>query len=347
MRVDSGLAVEVLSAERWSALSKEFDDANYRQTPAYATAAAARVGADSENVAIHDGGRLIGLCNVRTRRVPFLPLGLAYINGAPLVGRGDARINREVVLSHCLTALRDEFVSRRGNVLRIVGVARKDLPVDEVNRTFLNAGFVPANVKGRYRTILLNIGRELSEIRRGLDQKWRNVLNKSERQGLEVIRGTASTLFEEFSSLHRGLVARKNIEVDLGPEFFLGLQGKLSESEQFVVHLALLDGKVVAGHIGAFHGDTAVYLLGASSETGLKTNASYLLQWRVIEYAKQRGCHWYDLGGIDPETNPDVYRFKARIGGADISAPGPFEAGSSVRKSLVRVIESIHRTLTK
>jgi lipid II:glycine glycyltransferase (peptidoglycan interpeptide bridge formation enzyme) len=246
-----------------------------------------------------------------------------------------------------LSALRKEYVDAQGHVLRVIGVARADMATDLANRSFQEAGFVPALAKGRYRTILVNVKRELPDIRRGLDQKWRNVLNKAERQGLVVVRGTESVFFREFGELYSGLVARKNLNVDLGPDFFLGLQNKLSEPNRFVVHLAKQGDKMVAGHIGAYHGDTAVYLLGAADEAGLRTNASYLLQWRVIEYAKERGCSWYDLGGIDPEANPDVYRFKARIGGTDVQAPGPYESGASARRQFVRITESLYRMIRK
>jgi lipid II:glycine glycyltransferase (peptidoglycan interpeptide bridge formation enzyme) len=111
--------------------------------------------------------------------------------------------------------------------------------------------------------------------------------------------------------------------------------------------LARLGDKAVAGHIGAYHGDTAVYLLGAANEAGLKSNASYLLQWRVIEYAKERGCNWYDLGGIDPEGNPDVYRFKMRIGGIDVCAPGPYESGNRLRRAFLQKLESLYRMIRK
>jgi hypothetical protein len=342
---EHGPVVEAVSSDDWDTLLKQFADANYRQLVAYSTAAAVRVKARSENVAIRKDGNLLGLCNVRIRKLPLLPFGIAYVNGAPLVLKSAESIEDAPALSLCLSALRKEFVDRRGLVLRVIGVARPDLSVDSANRSFLEAGFVPCAAKGRYRTILVDVMRDLPAIRSGLDQKWRNVLNKAERQDLEVVRGTGTALFREFGELYSGLVARKNLNVDLGPEFFLGLQDELSEPDRFVVHLAKQGDKAVAGHIGAYHGDTAVYLLGAANEAGLKTNASYLLQWRVIEYAKERGCSWYDLGGVDPEANPDVYRFKSRLGGADVRAPGPYESGNLVRRTLVRTLESIYRRI--
>jgi hypothetical protein len=345
MSDEQGLVVDVVSIDDWNSLLKQFADTNYRQLAAYSAAAAARVNAQSENVVIREDGKLLGLCNVRIRKLPFLPFGIAYVNGAPLVVKSSELFDSAEVLSRCLNALKKEFVDVRGHVLRVIGVARVDRSPEVTCRAFVEAGFVSTSAKGHYRTILLDVKRELSDIRRGFDQKWRNILNKAERQNLEVVRGTASALFSEYAALHSGLVARKNLNVELGPDFFYALQDELSEPDRFVVHLAMQGGKVVAGHIGAYHGDTAVYLLGASNEAGLKANASYLLQWRVIEYAKERGCAWYDLGGIDPEANPDVYRFKARFGGTDVCAPGPYESSTPARRALVRTIEAIYRKI--
>jgi hypothetical protein len=347
MQGEQGPVVEVVSDDDWDILFKQFADANYRQLAAYSSAAALRVKARSENVVIREDGKLLGLCNVRIRKLPLLPFGIAYVNGAPLVLNSAESIDPATALSRCLKTVRKEFVDVRGHVLRVIGVARADLSADSANRSFQEAGFLPCVAKGRYRTILVNVMGDLPDIRCGLDQKWRNALNKAERQDLKIVRGTETTFFNEFGKLYSGLVARKNLEVDLGPEFFLGLQDKLCERDRFVVHLAKQGDKVVAGHIGAYHGDTAIYLLGAADENGLKTNASYLLQWRVIEYAKERGCNWYDLGGIDPEGNPDVYRFKARIGGTDVVAPGPYESGTSARREFLRITELLYRMIRK
>jgi len=347
MQPESAVKLEGVPDDVWDATLNQFDDANYRQLSAYAFAAATRVGARSENVVIRRGGDLLGICNVRIRKIPLLPIGIAYINGAPLIRRSNTSVDCAEALSDCLRALHTEFVKRRGYVFRVIGVARADFSNDLADRIFREAEFSPCKAKGRYRTILVDINRDLVDVRKGFDQKWRNVLNKAERQELTVIRGTGQELFLAFQRLYRGLVERKKLSVDLGPDFFQGLQESLAQSEQFVVHVALQSGEPVAGHIGAYHGDTAVYLLGAANDVGLKCNASYLLQWHVIQYAKERGCRWYDLGGIDPEGNPDVYRFKMRIGGIDVCAPGPYESGPPLRRAFLPKLESLYRMIRK
>jgi hypothetical protein len=66
-------------------------------------------------------------------------------------------------------------------------------------------------------------------------------------------------------------------------------------------------------------GDAGLYLLGATNEKARDLKASYFLQWRVMMWLKERGASAYDLGGIDPETNPGGYHFKSGFGGSDVT----------------------------
>ena len=49
----------------------------------------------------------------------------------------------------------------------------------------------------------------------------------------------------------------------------------------------------------------------------MKAKGSYLLQWRMMQWLRERGCRWYDLGGVNPTRNPGVYHFKSGFGGAE------------------------------
>jgi lipid II:glycine glycyltransferase (peptidoglycan interpeptide bridge formation enzyme) len=105
-------------------------------------------------------------------------------------------------------------------------------------------------------------------------------------------------------------------------------------------HLAWHEGEVVAGHIGSFAGDAAVYVLGATTKRGRELCASYLLQWCVIEYAKSNGNRFYDLGGYDEIANPGVYDFKSRLNGRRVIAAGALEvAPNRFVSSIVKFLE--------
>ena len=57
---------------------------------------------------------------------------------------------------------------------------------------------------------------------------------------------------------------------------------------------------------------------------------------------------WYDLGGIDPAENEGVYRFKARMSGIDVTAPGPFELlPDGARAWVTRAAERVYRAVRR
>ena len=58
------------------------------------------------------------------------------------------------------------------------------------------------------------------------------------------------------------------------------------------------EGQPVTATIGSAVGDTGIYLLGATGEMGMKQKSAYLSQWKMILWLQERGCRWYDLGGI-------------------------------------------------
>jgi lipid II:glycine glycyltransferase (peptidoglycan interpeptide bridge formation enzyme) len=84
------------------------------------------------------------------------------------------------------------------------------------------------------------------------------------------------------------------------------------------IFLCEKDGQTLNAIVVSALGDSGIYLLGATSEEGLKPRGAYLLQWRALQWLKERGCRWYDLGGINPETNPGVFHFKSGLGGKDV-----------------------------
>jgi CelD/BcsL family acetyltransferase involved in cellulose biosynthesis len=302
-----------LDRAQWEAAVRQFGDYSYRQSWAYGVQLAAKRGAGSEHVAIRHGGVTIGLADVRIKSLPVVGGGLAYVSGAPLVRKLDSSGDAIEHLDLALEALVREFVQHRGLTLRIVapiGVAEENQSAEESLR---RAGFVPTERGDQYRTVLLDVDRPLDELRASFHRHWRRHLNGSERNDLEVSFGTEPDCFANVARMAEALRARKGFEVDLDANFYADVQTELLEQDQLVVGLVLKDGTPVAGNITAIHGDTAVYLVGASTETGLECKAGYLMHWRTIELLHERGVRWYDLGGIDPEANFDV------------TAAGPFE----------------------
>jgi lipid II:glycine glycyltransferase (peptidoglycan interpeptide bridge formation enzyme) len=329
--------------DEWIELAGEFQDHNYRHCWDYAAMMATRSNAAADHVVISREDSPVALASVRVKRLRGAGTGIAYVSGGPLVRhRGAADADER--LAAALEALKREYVERRRMVLR-VAPAPGDAAWNSVQaRCFAAAGFAVADHLQPYRTMFVDISRPHADIRAGLAQKWRNCLNKAERQDLTVTEGWDDRLFDDFSPLFDELVARKSFDAPLGPDFYAQLQRQLPTAERLLVAIAQVDDEPAAGIVASIHGDTAVYLLGASNDAGRKRNASYLLQWKVIEAAMARGCRWYDLGGVDVEANPGVYKFKLGLGGEELVSPGPFElAGDRLRWTTVRAAERAFR----
>jgi hypothetical protein len=309
----------------WEAAVPRFRDYSYRQSWAYGERLAARRGAISEHVAIRRGSETIGLADVRIKSLPVIGGGLAYVSGGPLVGIPGGVGEELDRLELAVGALVREFVERRGLTLRIaapIGLAEHN---DAVAERLARSGFSASPNVGRYHTVLLDVDRPLEEIRASFHKHWRRHLNGALRNDLEMTFGTDLDRFEVVGRMSEALRARKGYELDLDASFYADVQRELRTEDQLVVGLVLKDGTPVAGNITSIHGDTAVYLVGASTEAGLGSKAGYLMHWRTIELLRERGLRWYDLGGIDPVANPGVTSFKLRTNGFDVTAAGPFD----------------------
>jgi lipid II:glycine glycyltransferase (peptidoglycan interpeptide bridge formation enzyme) len=318
------VALTTVDRAEWEASVSEFGDYSYRQSWAYGVALASKRGAASEHVAIRQGAETLGLADVRVKRAPVIGGGLAFVSGGPLVRLADGRNSEPERLAACVDALVDYFVRDRGLKLRLmpaVGLPEQNESVAEILR---DAGLRPAERAAGYQTVLLDLERPLEDIRASLHQHWRRQLKKAEGNPIEVSFGTGRERFEHVARMSAALGERKGFELDLDAMFYADVQADLREQDRLLVGLVCREGAPVAGTIIAVHGDTAVYLVGASTDAGRESRAAYLLHWRTIELLRERGVAWYDLGGIDPVANPGVTSFKLRTGGADV-ATRPFE----------------------
>lgn len=340
--IAEALAMEQVDRSTWELLAGGFIDYNYQQTWAYGQALAQKRRALSEHVVVRCGERVIGMADVRIRQLPVIGGGIAYISSGPLVRAGESEHGG--ALKAMLGMLVARYVHERGLSLRIlppIGNAREN---HCLSMAFAEAGFATARRVRGYRTFLVDLMPSETQLRAALAQKWRNCLNASQRQGLCVEFGTSSMMLQQFNALLAGLVARKGFAVELDGSFYAGLQNDLSDQDKLTIGLVRGGGETHAGGVFALHGDTCVYLLGATGEAGMKSKGSYLMHWQVMQLARQRGLRRYDLGGIDPVGNPGVYGFKRGMGGEDLTAAGPFECSpTSLRHHLVVAAEWAHR----
>jgi lipid II:glycine glycyltransferase (peptidoglycan interpeptide bridge formation enzyme) len=141
--------------------------------------------------------------------------------------------------------------------------------------------------------------------------------------------------YETFCQIYKNMRNRKTFETTVDVEEFGRIQEDLVERHRMRVLICEERGVPVAGLVASAMGDSAIYLLGATGDKGLNSKAAYLLQWTLIRWLKDNDIRWYDLGGIDPEGNPGVHKFKRGMSGSDVFQMNPLVASNSTVSSVI------------
>lgn len=309
---NANIRLQKLDGDAVNAALEGFSDASWRQFPAYAAAAAREIGAADEYMSVFAGNEIIALANVRLRQMPVLPGGIALISHGPMSIKHGDEFNPSK-FERAMAALAQHYAHDRGYCLRVDSPLNPEIAQQRM-RAMEMAGFRP-HQENRYQTFVIDLSPGIETLRKSLNGKWRTDLNRAERQNLTIEKSTAPKDFDRFAPLLENLSREKGFSPPQDTAFFRDVARTAERNENIVLHMAFADNELVAGHIGAFSGDMAVYLLGAANAKGRELRAAYLLQWAAINHAKSLHMRYYDLGGADQVENPSVFRFKKRMGG--------------------------------
>jgi hypothetical protein len=332
---DAAWQVEVDRAtpSEWSDMLDLFDDANIYQTWSYG---AVRWGRKNlSHLVLKRNDEVVGIAQLRIVRPTRLKFGMAYLRWGPICERRGSDLDPEVV-ARLAEALYQEYVVKERLLLQVLPNAFVGMARAEIFRTgFSNFALEPPTSANLYRTFVVDLSPSLSELRKKLDPKWRNKLAGAQKNGLTVRAGITADQYRTFCEMYRQMRNRKTFDTSVDVEDFDRIQQGLREDQRMQILIGEQQGRPVAGIVVSAMGDSAIYLLGATSDDGLKAKGSYLLQWTAIQWLKENGIRWYDLGGIDPESNPGVYQFKKGFSGADLTQLSPLSTCENVFSSAV------------
>jgi hypothetical protein len=330
--------VDQINESTWSECQSQFGDASVYQTWAYG---AVHWGESNlSHFVLKRNAQIVAMAQCRILRPPLVPWGMAYLRWGPLCRSKHSPYDDKTLYS-LASALAGEYIMKRGLWLRVLShVPEMDSIAPIWVKAFESAGLRRTPGRPSYRTFLLDLKPPLEELRRSLDQKWRNQLNQACRNQLSIVEGTSEDLFDKFIAIYDEMLRRKHFDRTVDVREFRKIQTALPDSFRMNVMLCEHEGRAIAGLVGAGVGTTGSYLLGATNADGMRLKGAYLLQWQMIGWLKQMGCTRYDLGGINPEKNPGVYHFKKGLSGTDVSYLGEFDGcRHPLSATLVRIAE--------
>lgn len=179
-------------------------------------------------------------------------------------------------------------------------------------------GLIPVSpIQPNFSTVLIDLSPDLDTILMNFNQKGRHALRRAERDGVTVqmVETTDVTCREFYDLLAQ---TAKGSFVIRPYEYYFKFWLRYAAAGLGQLFFAYHDERLVAGAFAVVFGDKSTYKDGASVRDRTVYGASHLLQWHVMQWAKERGSLQHDLCGAPPsdrindETHPHygIGRFK-------------------------------------
>lgn len=340
------IRVNRVTEAQWAQYLAEFSDANFYQS--WAFGAVSWGNRQLSHLVLTESDSPVGLAQVRIVRVPILGAGVAYVRWGPCIQRrGSAwHIGN---YRRCIDALVNEYGRRNRLVIRIIpNIFQEDPYSAEAQSVLSEYGFEREASIPPYRTLRVDLTPDPLEIRKRFDGKWRNILNGAERNELQISEGTDDEHYAQFLTLYGEMMARKQFDTTVDPNEFRVIQRRLAPREKMIISVCRKDNLLLSALVCTPIGETGIYLLGATNSEGMKHKSSNLLQWTMMNRLRERGVRSYDLGGINPEANPGVYKFKQGMGGVESHQLGRYlRPGGAVHNMALSAAEWLQRSLKR
>jgi lipid II:glycine glycyltransferase (peptidoglycan interpeptide bridge formation enzyme) len=208
-------------------------------------------------------------------------------------------------------------IARRSGAF-MIKIEPELIKAPETEADLMKLGLVKAvPIQPNASTILVDLEGSLDDIMGRLNQKGRHAIRRAERDGVTIKRVSSSdanceAMFALLTETAEGSFRIRSYE------YYKSFWQRYSDAGQGQLFFAYVGDRLVAGAYALVFGTKSTYKDGASVRERTVYGASHLLQWRVIQWAKESGATVHDLCGTPPSDqikNPNhphygIGRFK-------------------------------------
>ena len=280
------------------------------------------VGKPIYRLAALENGHMIGSMQLTVSPIPIpiplsklLPQWLYCLRG-PTVDRPDSpALSALIKLAEQITHQGDEVILRLEP-----NIADDDPEMEHWIAAYHALGFRtnPYPLHPR-RSWVLDIRPDIEQLLANFKTTWRQNIRIAERKGVVVREAQSDADFDTYYSLMEITSKRDNFLL-LSKDYHKEILRQFAAKNDAVVYLAEHEGEPIAAKMLIRFGDWCWDLYGASSNNKRNLKPSYLLQYRCFQWAKMRGCSYFDFRAIPEVLEPGeemwgVYEFKKGFGG--------------------------------
>ncbi len=316
------MEIKNFGQEEWNDIVSNIDTPSFMQTWEFGEAKALAGPWKVSRAVFQKGEETVGAAQAMIRTMPFLNSGLVWINRAPILKKRDTE--QSDIYIDMLRELKRYWVDEKKMYLRI---APPLMATGENYAILEKAGYLRATETDGWASEIVDLSRSTEELRKGLQQKWRNCLNKAERLEVTYETGSSDVLMDELLDDYKELLHNKGFGTNLSPELVRTMQNLFPDSRKMLVFAGRQNGEKLGSILIATYGDTCMYMIGATNNTGRKVNANHYLIWNAVCEMRKRGYRWFDLWGAHPDnTPPGILHFKRGLSGKPYQLMGEVEA---------------------
>ena len=297
-------------------------------------------------IIVEDEGHVVGVCSLLKRKLPLGLGSLFYAARGPVLD-----INRDDVWQALLNAIKELAKQNKAIFLKSDPDVLED---DSIwHKRIKESGFINAEKGEGFEGIQprhvfrLDISLPEEELLSNMNQKTRYNLRLSEKKGVEVKISSISELpvfyelLKETATRDKFLIRNYN--------YFKAIYENLAPDGLTELFISYYDGKAISGALAFRLGQKAWYIYGASANKYRNVMPNYLMQWRMIQWAKGNGCTLYDFRGVPGDVPKDhplygLVKFKKGFGGEYISFIGEYDLiYNQLRYRLYHFLEPLYQ----
>jgi peptidoglycan pentaglycine glycine transferase (the first glycine) len=283
------------------------------------------LGRTTARVGVRDqSGQLIACALLVRHELPF-GLSYTYVPRGPIVagqisGKPDSKALKELLseISVVAQSWKSAFV-------------RLDPPLAEsAAEWFTKFGYREAASQTQPRvTARLDLGSGRDKILAGMKSKARYNIRLATKKGVVVRESIQPSDAELFIKLNRETTERDEF-VAHEDDYYRVQFEMLGRAGLLKLFVAEYEQQPLAVIAVGFHGNTAVYLHGTSSNLERNRMPTFAVQWEAIKSAERLGMRWYDFHGVAPTDDSShpwagITRFKLGFGAQRVAYMGALD----------------------
>ena len=257
----------------------------------------------------NENNRPIALVQVLTWTLPILG-GIARVNRGPLLLINES-VDEEQLKIDVLSVLMQEARRQRWWFIQI---APEISDSELAYQGLLDLG-LRKQAGAAWASGLIDLSLSEQELYARLNRRWQRTLKKASNLGVivKVVKFTDEILADVLKS-YADLQKRNEFE-GIDSALIKEMSKYQSADCHFDLYIAELVNNSGLNEILGYRliirsGYTALDFLVSTNERGRELDANTSLYWHAIIQAKENGCRWFDIGGVNENTTKGIAEFK-------------------------------------